>query len=160
MLADGRPFLAAPPPAAFVAPSVPRAMVALAPAAGMATGHPVTLGSDFAAARSGVPTASRTKAGLVIAGIALVTLLGGVGAWALLGKKPSVPAEQPVELPSASVVEPPPPAPPLPEPSASAAVTAASAAPSTPTKATPKVPVVVPLKPKPKSEQELLNRRH
>ena len=160
-LADGRPFLAAPPPSAFGAPSVPRAMVALAPAASMVTGHPVTLGSDFAASRSAVPTASRTKAGLVIAGIALLTLLGGAGAWALLGKKPPIPAEQPVELPttSASVVAPPPPAPPLPEPSTSAAATAAaSAAPPGPTR-TPKVPVVVPLKPKPKSEQELLNRR-
>jgi serine/threonine-protein kinase len=163
MLADGRPFLATPPPPAFVPPGGPRAMVALAPAASMATGHPVTLGSDFVGARSGVPATSRARAGLVIAGIALVTLLGGAGAWALLGKKPPVPAEQPVELPttSASVVEPPP-TPPLPEPSASAVApaAAASAAPSSPTKVTPKVPVVVPLKPKPKSEQELLNRRH
>jgi len=157
------PFVAAPPPPAFVAPGMSRAMLALAPAASMATGHPVTLGSDYATGRTGAPAASRGKAGLVIAAIALVTLLGGAAAWVFLGQKASVPASQPVELPTtaASVVEPsspPLPAIPLPEPSASAA--AASATPPSPGKVTSKVPVVVPLKPKPKSEQELLNRRH
>ncbi|MEP7121131.1 MAG: protein kinase [Byssovorax sp.] len=166
MLADGRPFLATPQPPAFVAPGGPPAMVALAPAASMVTGHAVTLGSDFAAGRTGVPVASRGKAGLVIAGIAVFTLLCGVGAWAVFGQKTPVPAEQPAPLPttSASASEVPevpeaPPRPPLPEPSATPSATAvASAAASA--RVTPKVPVVVPLKPKPKSEQELLNRRH
>jgi serine/threonine-protein kinase len=161
MLADGRPFMAAPP--ALVAPSAQRPMLALAPAASMATGHPVTLGSDFAAARTGVPATSRGKAGLVIAGIGVVTLLCGVGAWVLLGSRTPVPAERPVELPAASsaVVDAPPPTPPLPEPSASAvAPLAPSATAAASAKATPKVPVAIPLKPKPKSEQELLNRRH
>jgi serine/threonine-protein kinase len=162
MLADGRPFL--PAPGGLGPPSVPRPMVALAPAASMATGHPVTLGSDFGAARTGVPTTSRTKSGLVIAGIGVVTLLGGAAvAWALIGSKtPAVPAEQPVEIPSASasaaVVDTAPPVVAPPPPPAASATASASA--SVSTRITPKVPVVVPLKPKPKSEQELLNRRH
>ena len=155
---DSRPAAFLPQPPAFVAPSVSQAMLALAPAAIMATGHPVTLGSDFTAGRHGVPAASRGKAGFVVLGIAVVALLGAIGAWAALGRSAPVPAEQPAPEPttSASAVEPPPPPPP--EPSASAAATAAPSASATAPGKTTKVPVI--MKPKPKSEQELLNRRH
>jgi eukaryotic-like serine/threonine-protein kinase len=158
---DSRPQQGPPPGyPAFVAPGPSQPMLALAPAAIMATGHPVTIGSDVAA-RTGVPAASRGKAGFVIVGAAVIMLLCGIGAWAAFGQKTPVPAEQPPPTPptAASIVEP---APPPPEPPASAAVTAApsaSAAAPAKTTAPPRVPVV-PLKPKPKSEQELLNRRH
>jgi eukaryotic-like serine/threonine-protein kinase len=160
-LVEPRSFAA--PPAPLVAAGVPRPFVALAPAAGMATGHPVTIGPYPAAARTGVPAASRGKAGFVLVGAALTALLLGVGAWAAFGHKAPVPEEHPAAPPPSAppVVEPPPSAPALPEPPPRAAappIPSASAV--VPGKVAPKAPTVVPLKPRPTSEQGLLDRRH
>ena len=155
------PFRAAPPPPAFVAPGVSLAMLALAPAAVMATGHPVTLGPDRDASRAFAPAPFRPGAGFVVLGVAIATLLGAIVVWAAFGNSGSVvpAADPPVAESSFPVVAPPPSASSPPEPSASAASPSIpSASPAASAKVTPEVPVV--LKPRPKSEKELLNRRH
>jgi serine/threonine-protein kinase len=156
-----------PPPPVFVpvafarAPSFSQPTLALTPAGGMATGHPVTIG----AARAGAPAAGRGKAGLIFAGVAAAALLAGTFVWAISGHTPPVPADQPLAspspsataetqpsaIPSTSATEPPVPS--------SVPLAASASASASAVKASAPTPVVVPLKPKPKSEQELLNRR-
>jgi serine/threonine-protein kinase len=153
------PFPAAGARPAYVAPA---GYLAPGPAAGMATGHPVTLGSDLAGARAGAPPAPRGKAGFLMAGVGVTALVVVAGAWAAFGHHATAPAEQPEAAPSVAssvAIVAPPPAPPEPAPSA-VIPAAATASASVPVKTPVKVPVVVPIKPRPKSEQELLNRRH
>ncbi len=156
------PFGAPPLPPALAAPAAAAGFVPLVPAASMATGQPVTLGPELLAARAGVRAAPRSKAGFLVAGVAVAALVVGAGAWAAFGRSTPVPAERPPATPSAaSSVADVAPAPSAADPAPSAVIpTAPTASASVPTKTPVKVPVVVPPKPKPKSEQELLNRRH